>query len=186
MISLVIISLRDFLDKADRSSLMQQLITIKRDHHEVVTDFNMRFQRTWQMIPFSTCLPTDMAFVFYLKAFNSDISMMIQSLWGSTLSDAYDLAIWVENNLIDAEKLAPWPLMSVFPEILNQVPELVVPSTSIPHSMYVYPAPQKASMSSSSTPTTEVNEMKNLLRSFSNKIISLKISQIPSARPPFQ
>lgn len=61
--------------------------------------------------------PTDMVFVFYLKAFNSDISMMIQSLGGNTLLQAFELVVQAENNMIDIGKLAPQPLMPVFPEL---------------------------------------------------------------------
>lgn len=76
--------------------------------------------------------------------------------------------------------------MLIFPELSNQVPEPVVPSTSAPQSMYVYPRSQQASASSSSSLATEVNDIKKLLRSLSNEIINLKRSQIPPARPPFQ
>lgn len=37
-----------FSDKADRSSLMHQLITIKRTPQEALTEFNLCFQRTWE------------------------------------------------------------------------------------------------------------------------------------------
>lgn len=100
-------SLRDFFDKTDRSSLMQLLITIKRAPQEAVTKFNIRFQRTWQRILLSAHPPADMKFVFYLNPFNSNISVMIQSLRGNILSNAYDLAVQAEINLIDAGKLAP-------------------------------------------------------------------------------
>lgn len=127
-----------------------------------------------------------MAFFFYLKALNLDISMMIQCLRGSTLLDVYDLEVQAEKNLIDVGRLAPRPPMLVFPKILNQVLEPVASSTFVPQSMYVNPRSQQASTPSSSALATEVNDMKNLLRSFFNEIINLKSSQIPSTRPPFQ
>lgn len=49
----------------------------------------------------------DMAFVFYFKAFNFDISVMIQSLGGNTLPQALDIAVQAKNNLINVGKLAP-------------------------------------------------------------------------------
>lgn len=61
----------------------------------------------------------DMAFFFYLKAFNCNISMMIQSLWGITLLGAYDLAIQAKNNFIDAGKLPPRPPMLVFTKLIS-------------------------------------------------------------------
>lgn len=84
-----------------------------------------------------------MEFVFYLKAFNSDISVMIQSLGGNTLSQEFDIAIQAENNLIDVGKLSPRPIMPVFPEISHQTPKELVPSTSTLQSIYVYPDPQQ-------------------------------------------
>jgi len=69
-----------FSEKGDRSSLLQQLITIKRAPQEAITDFNTRFQKTWDRIPATARPSIGMAIVFYLKAFNYDISVMIQSL----------------------------------------------------------------------------------------------------------
>lgn len=76
--------------------------------------------------------------------------------------------------------------MSIFLELSNQVLEPAMPSTSVPQSMYVYLGSQQASMSSPLSLAAEVNDMKNLLRYFSNEIINLKRTQIPRARPPFQ
>lgn len=111
---------------------MHQLIMIKRAPTKALTNFNLGFQRTLQRIPLFARPPTDMAFVFYLKAFNSDISVMIQALGGNTLLQAFDLAVQAENNLIDARKLAPHPTMPVFLEISTQVIEEAAPSTSTP------------------------------------------------------
>lgn len=132
-----------FSNKADKSSLMHQFITIKRAPQGALTKFNLRFLRTWQIIPLSACPPAHMAFIFYLKALNSDISVMIQSLGGNTLPQAFDIVVQSENNMIDVGKLAPRPIMLVFPEISHQTPEKVIPNTSTPQSMYVYPGPSK-------------------------------------------
>lgn len=125
-----------------------------------------------------------MAFVFYLKAFNSDISVMIQSLRGNTLLQAFNLAVQAENNLIDVGKLAPYPTMPVFPEMSTQVMEEVTPSTSTPQSMYSFPTPQTTIHSASLV--AKVNDMKNLLRSFSNEIVNLKRAQVSPTKPPFK
>ncbi|KAH9289667.1 hypothetical protein KI387_033784, partial [Taxus chinensis] len=42
------------------------------------------------------------AFLYYLKALNSDISMLIQSMGGTTLPASYSIAIRAENCLIQA------------------------------------------------------------------------------------
>lgn len=107
---------------------------------------------------------------------------MIQSLGGSTPLDAYELAIGAENNLIDARKLPLRPPMPIFQELTSQSPDPPSPSTSTPPSMYTYLNAQQAG---TSTLAPEVNDMKNLLRTFSNEIINLKRQQAPQ-KPPFQ
>ncbi|XP_059066219.1 predicted GPI-anchored protein 58 [Cryptomeria japonica] len=93
-----------------------------------------------------------MAFVFYLKDFNSDIVVMIQSLGGNTLPQAFDIAVQAKNNLIDIGKLSPHPIMLVFSEISTQVMEEAAPSTSAPQSMYSFPTPQTASSATEAQP----------------------------------
>lgn len=61
-----------------------------------------------------------MAFYFYLKVFNLDIFVMIQSLGGITLLQVYVVVVRPKNSLIDAKKLHPRPLMPIFPEMLFQ------------------------------------------------------------------
>lgn len=122
-----------------------------------------------------------MTFVFYLKAFNSDISVMIQSKGGNTLPQAFDLVVSVEINLIDAGKLSPRPLMPIFPDLSNQVVELVVPSSSASQSMYVYPDSQQASPPPPSSLAVEVRDTKNLLTSFSNEIVNPKKVSNPAS-----
>lgn len=80
-----------------------------------------------------------MAFVFYLKTFNSDIAMEIQSLGGNTLPNAYELAMKSENDLIDARKLPPRHLMLVFLEIATNLQiEAIAITFAPPQSMYVF------------------------------------------------
>lgn len=117
------------------------------------------------------------AFFFYLKAFNSDISVMIQSLGGSIVPNSYELAVQAKNNLIDVGKLPPRPPIFIFLELTRQALEPPYLSTSAPQSMYTYPNAQQASTSTSSTLVAEVSDMKNLLRPFSNEIINLKRQQ---------
>ena len=44
---------QNFEDKSDYLSLLEKLITIKRAPHECMTNFNYRFQKTWDRIPTS-------------------------------------------------------------------------------------------------------------------------------------
>lgn len=78
----------------------------------------------------------DHAFLYYLRALNSDIVVMIQSMGGVTLPTMFDIAIRAENNLIQADKISPRPPMSIFPDIQPSMsiqippisPLLVVPA----------------------------------------------------------
>ncbi|KAH9289488.1 hypothetical protein KI387_033605 [Taxus chinensis] len=103
--------LKQFQDNSDHLSLIEQLSTIKRAPNEFMSSFNIHFSRTWERIPASVKPQADHAFLYYLRALNSDISTMIQSMGGETLPDAYDIAIRAENSLIQAGKLAPRPSM---------------------------------------------------------------------------
>ena len=58
-----------------------------------MTDFNYRFQKTWDRIPTSVKPTPGNAFLHYLRAFNSDISTTIQTMGGDTLPNAYDTTI---------------------------------------------------------------------------------------------
>ncbi|KAH9293755.1 hypothetical protein KI387_041040, partial [Taxus chinensis] len=73
------------------------------------------FQRSWDRIPVAVRPTAEGAFLYYLKALNSDISMLIQSMGGTTLPAAYSIAIRAENCLIQAGKLAPRPPMPFQP-----------------------------------------------------------------------
>ncbi|KAH9299000.1 hypothetical protein KI387_030682, partial [Taxus chinensis] len=91
-----------FGERADNLSLLEQMTTIKRAPTEQMTDFNSRFQRTWERIPIVVRPTNEGAFLYFLKALNFDISVMIQSMGGITLPDAYAIAIRAENFLIQA------------------------------------------------------------------------------------
>ncbi|KAH9296981.1 hypothetical protein KI387_028663, partial [Taxus chinensis] len=66
-----------FGEKGDNLSLLEQVTMIKRAPNEQLTNFNLRFQRTWDRIP-TTVKPTNEgAFLYFLRALNSDISLMI-------------------------------------------------------------------------------------------------------------
>ena len=93
------------------------MTTIKRHPNEHISDFNFHFQRTWDKSPPSIKPSNDHAFLYYLKAFNSDISVMIQSMGGRTLPGAFDIAVRAENSLIQVRKLPPRPPMPYFEEI---------------------------------------------------------------------
>lgn len=123
-----------FGKKGDNLSLLEQLTTIKRAPNEQLTDFNFRFQMTWERIPVAVRPATEGAFLYYLKTLNSDISMLIQSMGGITIPVAYNIAIRAENCLIQAGKLAPRPPMPLFPSSespsTNQMPILAPIPTS--------------------------------------------------------
>ncbi|KAH9291090.1 hypothetical protein KI387_044661, partial [Taxus chinensis] len=91
-----------FGEKGDNLSLLEQFTTIKRDPNEHPTDFNFRFQRSWDKIPVVVRLRAEGTFLYYLKALNSDISMLIQSIGGTTLPVAYSISIRADNYLIQA------------------------------------------------------------------------------------
>lgn len=76
---------RFFEEKYDHLSLVEKLTTIKRAPQEQMTDFNIRFQKTWNKIPATVRPSTDYAFLYYLKSLNSDISVMIYSMGGTSL-----------------------------------------------------------------------------------------------------
>lgn len=98
------------------------------------------------------------AFLHYLRAFNSDISTTIQTMGGDTLPDAYEIAIRVENILIQGKKLAPRPPMPFFPDIPNHQPIIATtptPSTSQPLSL----SPQASTFSNG------MDEIKEMMQS---------------------
>ena len=68
---------KHFEDKSDHLSLLEQLTTIKRAPQECMTDFNYRFQKTWDIIPATVKPSPGNAFLYYLRALNSDITTIL-------------------------------------------------------------------------------------------------------------
>ncbi|KAH9298487.1 hypothetical protein KI387_030169, partial [Taxus chinensis] len=121
-----------FGERAENLSLLEQMTTIKRAPTEKMTYFNSRFQRTWERIPIMVRTTTEGAFLYFLKALNYDIFVMIQSMGGITLPDAYAIAIRDENFLIQASKLAPRPPMPLYPDMGNPNPNQTPTIAPIP------------------------------------------------------
>lgn len=71
------------------------------------------------------------AFLYYLRALNSNIIVMIQSMGGVTLLADYDISIRAENNLMQDGKIAPRPPMPIFPDIQPLMPLQVPPIAAI-------------------------------------------------------
>ena len=108
------------------------MTTIKRCPNEHISDFNFCFQRTWDRIPPSIKPSEDHVILYYLRAFNSDILVMIQSMGGCTLPGAFDIAVRAENNLIQDGKLPPRPPMPYFAEVQLIVPAVIQPLAVVP------------------------------------------------------
>ena len=74
---------------------------------------------------------------------------------GDTLPNAYDIAIKVENILIQGGKLAPRPPMPFFPDVPNHQPAMApLPTTSTSQSLALVPQ-----ASTSSNGIDEIKEM---------------------------
>ena len=112
--------------------MVEKLTTIKRHPNEHIFYFNFHFQRTWDRILASIKPSNDHGFLYYLKTFNSDILVMIQSMGGRTLLGAFDIAVRAKNSLIQARKLPPRPPMPYFVEIQPLVPAMVPPLVVVP------------------------------------------------------
>ena len=65
----------------------------------IMTDFNYRFQKTWDRIPTLVKPTFGNAFLHYLRAFNSNIATTIQTMGGDTLPNAYDTTIKAKKHL---------------------------------------------------------------------------------------
>lgn len=152
-----------FEDKSDHLSLVEQLTAIKRTPHEFMGDFNFRFHKTWNRILALVKPSPNHAFLYYLRALNSDIVVMIQSMGRASLPGAYNIAIRAENCLIQARKITPRPPMPLFPEAPTQQPTLA-------------PIPM-APVGQPSTSSNELHEVKALLQNFSNELVTLKRQQ---------
>jgi len=113
---------KHFEDKYDLLSLLQQLSTIKKNSHKHMSDFNYYFQKTWDRIPVTVRSTPLHAFLFYLRALDSEISIMIQALGGSTLPDAFEIVVRAENYLILVGKIPPRPPLPIFLQIQSSKP----------------------------------------------------------------
>ena len=177
-----------FKDTSDHLSLMEQLSTIKRAPHEQVSDFNFRFQKTWERIPVTVRPSAEHAFLYFLRAFNSNIAVMIQSLGGNTLLDVYLIAIREKNNLIQAGQIAPRPAMPIFlvaPRLPLVEPLQVAPLAAIP-AVPALPSPgtsQNALQTDPSAHSNELQDIKGLLQNFGNEIVNIKKQQSQNYRP---
>lgn len=84
---------------------------------------------------------------------------MIQSMGGTSLPQAFEIAVRAENCLIQAGMIARWPPMPIFPSLEPSLPLQVPPFTPIPTIL----APQ-ASASGEELKVSfsqELQEMKN-------------------------
>lgn len=120
-------------------------------------DFNYRFQKTWDRIPTAVKPSPGNAFLYYLRALNSDIATILQTMGGTTLPGAYDMAIRVENTLIQGGKIAPRPPMPLFPEIQNHQPSIApIPTASSSQPL--------AAISLPSTSASEMSSLENMMQ----------------------
>ncbi|KAH9323648.1 hypothetical protein KI387_018287 [Taxus chinensis] len=109
--------------------------------------------------------------------------MLIQSMGGTTIPAAYSIAIRAENCLIQAGKLAPRPLMPLYPSLesssTNQAPVL----SPIPT-----PRNQSSNEASTSSPSApnELQEVMKQLQNLGNELVTLKRQQTQGFRPSYQ
>ena len=84
---------------------------------------------------------------------------MIQFIGGVSLPQAYDIAIRAENSLIQASKIAPRPLMPIFPNIQPNMPLTIPPFNPLP----AVPSQEITIAGPSSTlgPSQELQDIKN-------------------------
>ena len=71
---------KHFEDKSDHLLLLEQLTTIKRAPHECMIDLNYRLQKTLDRIPTAIKHSIGNAFLYYLRALNSDIATTLQTM----------------------------------------------------------------------------------------------------------
>ena len=111
-----------------------------------MTDFNYRFQKTWDRIPIAVKPTLGNAFLHYLKAFNSDIVTTVKTMGGDTLPDACEISIRIENILIQGGKLAPRHPTPFFPKILDHKPPVaLIPTTSTNQPLAITPVASTSS-----------------------------------------
>ncbi|KAH9308533.1 hypothetical protein KI387_036444, partial [Taxus chinensis] len=89
---------------------------------------------------------------------NSNISMLIQSMGGTTILAAYSIAIRAENCLIQAGKLAPRPPMPFYPNLES-------PRTSQVPNLALIPTPRNQNSSEASTSSSSAsNELQEVMK----------------------
>lgn len=80
------------------------------------------------------------AFLYYLKAFDSDLATTLETMGGNTLPDAYDISIRAENLLIQGGKPAPRPMMPLLSDVPIQQPVVSpIPTTTSSHPLIISP-----------------------------------------------
>lgn len=58
-----------------------------------MSDFNTRFDKTWKRIPLTTQTLAVMVFMFYLKAINLNIVVIITSMGGDIFPNVYEVVV---------------------------------------------------------------------------------------------
>lgn len=94
--------------------MVEQLKIIKRAPHEFMSDFNYRFQKTWDRIHILVKPCPEYAFLYFLRALHTDIVVMIHPMGDYTFLGAYDVSIREKNCLIQDGKIAPRTPMPLF------------------------------------------------------------------------
>ena len=95
------------------------------------------------------------AFLYYLKAFNSDIATTLQTLGGDTILATYDISIKEESTLIQEGKLALRSPMPLFPDMPTHQPTMaLIPTTTIIQPLFAPIA---------STSSNELGELKIMM-----------------------
>jgi hypothetical protein len=124
-------------------------------------------------MPISVRPSADHAFLYFLRSLNSNISVMIQSMGGVLLPQAYDTAIRAENSLIQEGKIAPRPPMPIFPDIQPYMSLAIPPMNALP----IVPSQEIVVL----CPSQELQEIKNsqlkienLMQTFNNELVNLK------------
>ena len=123
-----------------------------------MTNFNYRFQKTWDRIPIVVRSTPSNAFLHYLKDFNNDIATTIQTMGGDNLPNTYEIRIRVENILIQGGKLSPRPPMPFFPDVPNHQSKMApIPINSTSQSLSLVPQ--------ASTSSNGIDEIKEMMQS---------------------
>lgn len=114
--------------------------------------------------------------MYYLRVLNNDIEVMIQSMGGVSLSNAYEIAIKEENSLIQLRKITPRPPMPIFLDIQPNMPLQIPSFVPFPVMPTLPTTTQTAGTQEFIVPISsqELQEIKSLLQTFGNKLVSLE------------